>query len=187
VVINPRGIRVYVRNDTFFSSIPLVLDRHPEVKFLCPDMKGENEAEKWVSSLGIGNSVELLPFKAREAMADLYKQASIVVSPSLHDGTPNTLLEAMACGCFPIAGDIASIREWITPGYNGLVFDPSDPKILANNICLVLENKALHMRVKNHNVSLIKERAEYHTCMGKAVDFYRDLIYLKNLGNNDRV
>ena len=34
----------------------------------------------------------------------------------MHDGTPNTLLEGMACGCLPVAGDLDSIREWLKPG-----------------------------------------------------------------------
>jgi glycosyltransferase involved in cell wall biosynthesis len=58
--------------------------------------------------------------------ADVFRGAQIVVSPSIHDGTPNSLLEAMACGCFPVAGDLESIREWITHGQNGLLFDAND-------------------------------------------------------------
>ena len=37
---------------------------------------------------------------------------------------PEAILEAMALGCFPIAGDIESVREWITPGVNGILVDP---------------------------------------------------------------
>lgn len=180
VVINPRGLRVYVRNDTFFQSVPMVLDKHPEVKFLCPNMEGQVEAENWVENLGIQHATTLLPFQERAAMASLYRQASIVVSPSLHDGTPNTLLEAMACGCFPVAGDIETIREWINPGVNGLVFDPNDPKSLADNICFALENRMLRIRAKNQNINLIKEKAEYRTSMSKAEEFYRHLIRQKN-------
>lgn len=44
-------------------------------------------------------------------MAYLFRLADVTVSLSEDDGTPNTLLEAVACGCFPIAGDIESVRE----------------------------------------------------------------------------
>ena len=40
VVINPRGLRAYVRNDTFFKAVPLVLEQIPEARFLCPTMQG---------------------------------------------------------------------------------------------------------------------------------------------------
>ena len=49
-------------------------------------------------------------------MAAVFQGARVAVSPSTHDGTPNTLLEAMSCGSFPVAGDIESLREWIEPG-----------------------------------------------------------------------
>ena len=35
IVVNPRGFRAYVRNDTFFRSIPGVLERVPGTMFLC--------------------------------------------------------------------------------------------------------------------------------------------------------
>ncbi|HSQ27196.1 MAG TPA: glycosyltransferase, partial [Anaerolineales bacterium] len=43
-VVNPRGIRAYVRNDVFFRSIPLVLQQQPETKFYCPTMSGDPQA-----------------------------------------------------------------------------------------------------------------------------------------------
>ena len=145
VVINPRGMRAYVRNDTFFKSIPLVVDKDPGIKFICPTMKGEREAEKWVSDLDIHDSVELLPHQSREGIADLFRQAMITVSPSTHDGTPNTLLEAMACGSFPVAGDIDSLREWINHGENGLLVDPGSPEDLADAIVSAIKDPDIRM------------------------------------------
>ena len=106
VVINPRGFRPYVRNDVFFKAIPLVLARHPQAKFLFALMAGEPHAEKWVQELKIGHAVELLPPLSHDQMADVFRRAQIVASPSIHDGTPNSLLEGIACGCFPVAGDL---------------------------------------------------------------------------------
>ena len=39
-VINPRGLRAYVRNDTFFQAIPHILEAFPDTRFLCPAMAG---------------------------------------------------------------------------------------------------------------------------------------------------
>jgi len=180
VVINPRGMRAYIRNDTFFKSIHLVLKECPDVEFVCPNMAGQHEAEYWVEKLSVKESTTLLPFQDRNFMADLYKRSRIVVSPSEHDGTPNTVLEAMACGCFPIAGDIDTIREWITPGFNGLVFNPSNPEDMAGSILLALKNAELLDRAREHNVSLVKEKAEYSSTMQKADEFYQELIQLKS-------
>ena len=48
VIFNPRGFRPYVRNDTFFKAIPLVLEKHPNVKFICASMAGEPQADQWI-------------------------------------------------------------------------------------------------------------------------------------------
>jgi glycosyltransferase involved in cell wall biosynthesis len=108
-------------------------------------------------------------------MADLFRQADIAVSPSEHDGTPNTLLEAMACGCLPIAGDIESLREWITPGENGLLFDPDDPHALARSIVQGIEDADLRANAAKENARLIEDRAEYRTSMAKVERFYTTL------------
>ncbi len=147
-VINPRGIRAYIRNDTFFRAIPLVLQRRPQVQFICPNMQGESQPESWVSALGLAGQVRLLPRQSSAQMAEWFRRSCVVVSPSTHDGTPNTLLEAMACGCFPIAGDIESLREWIVPGRNGLLFAPHDAQALAEQIVLALEQPDLQSRAR---------------------------------------
>ena len=108
-------------------------------------------------------------------MADLFRRSRVAVSPSIHDGTPNTLLEAMACGCVPVAGDIESLHEWITPGINGLLVDPSDPQALAEAILVALENQELYQRALTHNTQLIAERASHPRVMAQALSFYQSL------------
>ncbi len=175
-VINPRGFRSYVRNDTFFKAIPLVLEKQPQVRFVCPAMAGEAQAEKWVAELKISHAVDLLPPQSRSQMADLFRRAEVMVSITTHDGTPNTLLEAMACGCFPIAGDIESLREWITPGENGLLVDPADPRALASAILQAVADQQLRQRAGYKNLALIRERAEHGQVMQQASEFYDRLL-----------
>lgn len=175
VVVNPRGFRGYVRNDTFFRAIPLVLAIRPEVRFRCAAMAGVPAAEAWIQRLGIQGAVELLAPRPHAEMADLYQTAQVAVSPSTHDGTPNTLLEAMACGCLPIAGDLESLREWIIPGENGLLIDPADPSALAQAILTALGDPSLRQRALKTNVRLVAERAEYRRCMAQAEAFYAQI------------
>lgn len=171
-VINPRGMRAYVRNDVFFQAIPRVLERLPEVRFICPAMEDEPEARRWLDALQISSAVRLLPRQSRVQMAELFRLAQIAISPSQHDGTPNTLLESMACGCFPIAGDIESLREWIIPEVNGLLFEPGDPCALADSVLRAFEQPELLANAARHNADLIAERAEYGLVMRKAAYFY---------------
>jgi glycosyltransferase involved in cell wall biosynthesis len=175
-VINPRGFRAYVRNDTFFQAIPIILQQHSPVKFVCATMQGESRAERWVKELDIAGYVDLLPKQTRPEMAELFRQAQVTASITTHDGTPNTLLEALACGCFPIVGDIESLREWIMDGVNGFLVDPSDPKALAQAILTALDQDHLRANARQHNTRLIAEKAEYGRVMERAEMFYRELI-----------
>lgn len=176
IVVNPRGLRAYVRNDTFFGAIPLVRRVMPEVRFVCPAMQGEAEAERWVQREKVADAVELLPRLRRAEMAVLFQKAMVTVSITEHDGTPNTLLEAMACGSFPIAGDLESLREWITPGVNGDLVSPNDHQGLAAAILHALEDEQLRQKAQEINQELIDRRADYTKVMLQARAFYRSLI-----------
>jgi len=175
VIINPRGFRPYVRNDTFFKAIPLVLAKQPNAKFICASMADEPQAVQWIKELGIGHAIELLPLLPHVQMAQTFRRTQIVVSPSLHDGTPNTLLEGIACGCFPVAGDLESIREWIMPNENGLLFDPNDPRSIADAIVNAIENKNLRKKAAELNQVIIASRAEYKHNMERVEEFYREV------------
>ena len=158
-IIDPRGLRSYVRTDTFFQAIPLVLAHRPQVHFVCTSMQGQKEALDWVEKLDIQDNVTLLPLLPQESLWQEYARSTLSVSISTHDGTPNTLLEAMALGCLPICGDIESIREWITPGQNGLLVAPDDPTALAKAILTALDDKTFQESAAALNRNLILEKA----------------------------
>lgn len=65
-IINPRGVRPYVRNDAVFSSLPLILKKRPDAFFLAVAMEGNAVAEKWIEKLGITESARLLPSVSRD-------------------------------------------------------------------------------------------------------------------------
>ena len=94
---------------------------------LCVALADNREVTRTVVELGIEQAVQLLPHVQQPELADLFRRSQVMVSPSVHDGTPNSLLEGMACGCLPVAGDLESIREWIKDGENGLLVDATDP------------------------------------------------------------
>jgi glycosyltransferase involved in cell wall biosynthesis len=176
VVVNPRGFRAYVRNDTFFKAIPLILRERPDTIFICPSMAGEKRAQTWITRLNIHHAVRLLPKLEPLEMAMIFRRAQITVSPSEHDGTPNTLLEAMACGSFPVAGDLESIREWIDDGVNGFLIDPDDAASLAVAVLKAITEPGLRSSAVLHNQRIIEERAAYRVVMAEAEEFYSQLL-----------
>jgi glycosyltransferase involved in cell wall biosynthesis len=177
LVVNPRGSRPgSVRNDTFFRAIPRVIQKVPNAVFVCPPLLGDAEAERWVALLGIAENVRLWPRLSQPQLWRLFQRAQVFVSPGAHDGTPNSLFEAMACGCFPVAGDIESLREWITPGVNGLLVNPADPQALAEAILAALADAHLRARAAAHNARLLAARADYERCMEQVEGFYDEVM-----------
>lgn len=176
LVLNPRGPRAYVRNDVWFQSIPLVLHRRPDARFFCASLAGDRRSLDWIRKLGIGGAVELLPQMSQPEMARQFRRAQVVVSPTSHDGTPNSLLEGMASGCFPVASNLDSIREWITNGRNGLLVDPGSPQGLADAVLQALEGTELRRQAAEINQAIIEERAEYSKCMLNAEKFYQRVL-----------
>jgi glycosyltransferase involved in cell wall biosynthesis len=171
-ILNPRGLRSYVHSDTFFKAIPLVLKEFPDAIFSCTSMQGQPEAEMWVHRLGIEKNVILLPLLTQKDLWREFARSHISVSVSSHDGTPNTLLEAMASGCLPICGDLPSIREWIIPGENGLLIDPCDPVQLAESILLTLRNPEITQKAAEMNLQIIAQRADIENVRRSVGEFY---------------
>jgi glycosyltransferase involved in cell wall biosynthesis len=177
LVINPRGFRPgSVRNDTFFQAVPLVLSQQPDVLFACSAMQGQPEAQGWVEHLGIQDAVLLLPYLMQESLWEIFRLAQVSVSISQHDGTPNSLLEAMACGCFPVAGDIESLREWITTGENGLLVDPTNPQMLAEAMLKALSDPDLRLAAARRNRSIVETRASREVTASRVLDFYKNIV-----------
>jgi glycosyltransferase involved in cell wall biosynthesis len=176
VVINARGARAYVRTNTFLRAIPLVLKRIPSARFICVAMAGDREVVRTIAALEIEHAVQLLPHVGQSQLADLFRRSQVMVSPSVHDGTPNSLLEGMACDCLPVAGDLESIREWIKDGENGLLVDSNDHSQLADGILRALEDKGLRLRAAGLNRELIRQRAQYGPCMRRVDEFYTRVI-----------
>jgi glycosyltransferase involved in cell wall biosynthesis len=126
--------------------------------------------------LKIGKSVRLLPKLSQREMAMVYRMSKVMVSPSEHDGTPNTFLEAIACGCFPVVGDLGSLREWIADGENGLLIDPDDAEALAQATSRALMSAELRDKASKINQDLIDERANRGQVAISAERFYKDVV-----------
>jgi glycosyltransferase involved in cell wall biosynthesis len=81
----------------------------------------------------------------------------------------------MACGCFPVVGDVESLREWIVPGGNGLLVDARRPEALAEAMITALSDSGLQQRAAQENARLIADRAEYGRCMAQADALYEKM------------
>jgi glycosyltransferase involved in cell wall biosynthesis len=175
-ILNPRGIRNVARTDTFFRAIPMIKKEFPKAHFLALKMAESGEAKDWVRSLGIGNCVTLLPAMSMEEMPEVFRLSPVMISLTMHDGLPNVLLEAMACGSYPVCGDVESLREWIDDGRNGSLVSAGDPKMVAGTVIRVASDAKLRAQAAERNKAIIKERAEWNSVMGRVEEFYRAML-----------
>jgi glycosyltransferase involved in cell wall biosynthesis len=113
-------------------------------------------------------------FLPPKELVQLLQRTAIVASPTISDGTPNSLLEAMACGAFPVVSNLESIREWITPKSNGLLFDPDNAVELAACLQYALDNIALRQQAQTINYAMVRARADYERVMPEVRRFYQE-------------
>jgi glycogen(starch) synthase len=107
---------------------------------------------------GIADRIFFTGWLDREEMDRFYHEANLFVFPSRHEGMPNALLEAMACGLPVIASRIAGNEELVIPGETGLLVPPQDSGALRKALETLLtapENRkkmgiAARQRVETH-------------------------------------
>jgi glycosyltransferase involved in cell wall biosynthesis len=64
--------------------------------------------DDWVRSMA-PPTMEILPFLSREELRREYQSAKVYCQPSFAEGLPNSLCEAMLCGCVPVGTDVGGI------------------------------------------------------------------------------
>jgi glycosyltransferase involved in cell wall biosynthesis len=72
-----------------------------------------------------------------------------------------------------VAGDIESVREWITDGENGLLCDPTSKESVARSLVRALEDKELRNRAKVLNRAAAVERADSERITQQAEKLYQ--------------
>jgi glycosyltransferase involved in cell wall biosynthesis len=66
------------------------------------------------------------PYRVRDALLPCYHACDVIFIPSLHDGMPNVLLEAMLCGKLVVASSAGGIADVVRDGVDGFLFPPGD-------------------------------------------------------------
>ena len=122
------------------------------------------------------DQVRFVGWVSDTGMLDALHSASCYVSASLSDGTSTSLLEAMACGLFPIVSDIPANREWIVDGENGMLFRPGDHVALAGCLERAMSERAwMSSPARETNRRLVEERANIDTNMQALSDLLNSL------------
>jgi glycosyltransferase involved in cell wall biosynthesis len=86
------------------------------------------------------------------------KQCSTYVLPSYHEGTPKTVLEAMATGRSIITSDAPGCRETVTDGYNGYLVPIKDIDGLVEKMKYLIEDQEKNRIMAERSLALAKEK-----------------------------
>jgi len=115
-------------------------------------------------------SIHFLGSVPHQDMAALLQRHDIYVSMPISDTTSVSLLEAMACGLFPIVSDIPSNREWINHGENGFLVHVADDRGLGEAITAAWRNVGLRREAARRNHAIIEARADWQKNMSLFVE-----------------
>ncbi|HTP12730.1 MAG TPA: glycosyltransferase family 4 protein [Bacteroidota bacterium] len=89
------------------------------------------DREKFPSHIPPGN-LSVVGIVEQSELLFHYRRAKVYCQPSRREGLPNTLCEAMLCGCIPVATDTGGTKRAVGPC--GVVVPPNDPVALVSGI-----------------------------------------------------
>jgi glycosyltransferase involved in cell wall biosynthesis len=165
VVLSPRGLGGYLNSDVIVNSAVEVIKKYPDTLFIFVSGVGNSlELERHrqqARSLGLEQHFKWEGQVDWDLMPLYYNAANVVISISLNDSLPNSMLEAMSCGVPVIMGDIPQIREWVVDGENGFLVGPRDISALSDRIIKCFDNRdqAIDSFI-NKNLILVKNKAD---------------------------
>jgi glycosyltransferase involved in cell wall biosynthesis len=129
-----------------FAAARGILKRFPEAKFkVVGEGPDRTQLEAMVDQMGIGRNVEFAGFC--DDMPALYSGLDLLVMPSLDEGLPIALLEAMAAGLAVIASSVGAIPSVVDHGKSGLLVQPGDVLGLEQAMLELLDDASLRTRL----------------------------------------
>lgn len=136
--------------------------------------------ERLAKQLGIEEMIIWHGWLTRPAMRGAYQAADCLVNPSLYEGMPNVVLEAMACGLPVVASRVPGNEELVVEGETGFLFDTEEPGALTSAL-IQLRDDDLRRRMGQR----ARDRASTFCSWKNVAGQYADLFSAK-LPQNER-
>jgi glycosyltransferase involved in cell wall biosynthesis len=133
------------------------------------------EAEK----LGIKENVKIYPNLPETDLIAAYKSCDIFVLPSLIEGLPTVVLEAMAAKKPVVATNVSGNPYLIKNGFNGFMVDPKDSLALAKRIEEVLTNEKLSKQIAENGYQTVIKDYTWPVVASKILKQYNELKQTK--------
>lgn len=160
------------------QAVPHVLKHFPNTQFaIAGDGDLRDALQAKISAGGLEKHIHLLG--SRQDVPQLLACANLFVMPSISEGLPLALLEAMGQGLACVATHIVGIEEVITQEESGLLVPPADSVKLADALCELLRD-----REKREKIAMIGQK---HVLDGYSLDVmcrkYQELLDPKKIAS----
>ena len=139
------------------QSMPETIKEFPDITLIIAG-KGEIEEELKREATLLGIHKNVLFLEPRLDMHELLRLFDIFVLPSLSEGLPMILLEAMAAGCPIIATNVGGIHTAIKHGKNGFLIEPGQPDAITSETIKLLSDDSLRQQFSSNNIKDFKEK-----------------------------
>jgi len=115
----------------------------------------------------------------RPDVENYYNVCTVTVLPSLFEGTPNALLESMACGVPVVASNVADNTYLVQDGKTGFVVAPNDESALADRVCRILADNQLRNTMAEAARAWICSEFSCRRLAEKTLSAYRHAIAVR--------
>ena len=142
---------------------------------------GERALRDQISANGLDHDVVLAGYQ--EEIPTVMAALDIFVLPSLYEGLPYTLMEAMAAGRPVIASRVGGNSDLIDEGENGLLVPPGDPAALAESLIWLLLAPQERERMRAKALAAAQSRPGLEEMARQVIDLYRRLLEEREAAN----
>jgi glycosyltransferase involved in cell wall biosynthesis len=132
------------------------------------------QIQKQIIQLGLRDEVELIGAKPHEEIPIWMNACDVLCLPSIREGTPNVIIEALACGLPVVATNVGGIPE-IVKKSNAILVPPKDTRSLAHAVYTFFSGE------RQNNRSPIAV-STWRDCAQKYVDLYLSVLRERGSG-----
>ncbi len=137
------------------------------------------ELDKIINKEHLNNNVVFTGWRADAR--EILSLMDIYVLPSLSEGVPRSIIEAMALGKPVVATDVGGVAETVLDGQTGFVVKPRDPKALADAIIKLAKDEKLRKKFGEKAKEIAFREYSIKTHIAKLEKIYLELLKGKNL------
>jgi glycosyltransferase involved in cell wall biosynthesis len=152
-----------------------ILADFPNAHFVIAGRGGEQlRLQDEIDRLGIAGRFRLLGF--REDVDQLLQAMDIFVMPSLSEGMPLSILEAMAAKKVIVASTVGGIPELIESGRNGVLIPPQNPDELASALMILSKNAGVRESIAANAYEEVCRKFAQSNCSEAYLKLYNQML-----------